>query len=270
MNIKNWIDIRIPWAAATYRLIRDQRKAARWRFSKTPLGFVMIGVPGIAASRRDTGEMALLLELLKSADLFVDVGANCGLFTLAARHAGIKCIAIEPNLENMNALLANVKENQFDDIEVFPIALAAKISVLPLFGGGEGASLTKGWGGMLNTYSRLVAVNTIDNLILSRFQGRRLLVKIDVEGNEFDVLNGAVDALRSEPSPMWLIEHGFKENFSNGVNPRFYDVFDLFWRNGYRCITADNARREVAESDVKRWLANGDRDFGFLNYLFTR
>jgi len=270
MNLKALLDSRFPWVAATYRMLRDQRLAARWPFSKVPLGFEMIGPPGTAESRIDSGELSLFLELLKGVDVFIDVGANCGFFSLVARNASIKTLAIEPNEENLRALLFNLKRNSFADVEVHPIALAADINVLPLFSGGQGASLTKGWGGIVNTYSRLVPVNTIDNLFGSRFIGKRLLIKLDVEGNEFDVLQASREVLQRTPAPTWIVEHGFKENFSEGVNPRFRDLFELFWQNGYHCFTADFAKKQVTESDVDRWLTSGQRDFGFLNYLFTR
>jgi hypothetical protein len=113
-------------------------------------------------------------------------------------------------------------------------------------------------------------VNTIDNLLSHRFPGKRLLIKLDVEGNEYEVLKGATRLLDREPAPTWLVEHGFKENFAGNVNPRFRAVFDLFWDLGYTAMTADADRRPVLKSDVERWLESGSRDFGYLNYLFCR
>ena len=45
----------------------------------TALGFAFIGPDGMPESRTVSGEVAMLRELLRGRDLFVDVGANCGL-----------------------------------------------------------------------------------------------------------------------------------------------------------------------------------------------
>ena len=270
MYLKKFVDTRLPWLASTLRVIRDQRLAAKWRISHVPLGFEMVGPPGMAGARSESEDLTLFLELTKNADAFIDIGANCGLFTLAARHSGLRGVAIEPNLENVRALLLNLTRNDFTDIEVFPVALSREVAVLPLYGGQEGASLRKGWSGISGNYSRLTPVNTIDTLFGERFVGKRLIVKLDVEGNEYDTLLGAAGFMARSPAPVWIVEHGFRENFSEQINPRFRALFELFWKHGYQCFTADSARRPVSEDDVGRWLATGVRDFGFLNYLFLR
>ena len=264
------MDTRLPWLAATFRMLRDQRLAARWPCERVALGFEMVGPPGVEQSRVESGELSLFLELLRSTDVFIDIGANCGFFSLTARNAGVKSVAIEPNEENLRALLSNLIRNGFADVEVLPSAMADATNVLPLFSGGQGASLSKGWGGIISTYSRLVPVNTLDNLFATRFPGKRLLIKLDVEGNELDVLHGSIAMMERTPAPVWLVEHGFKENFPEGVNPHFLALFDLFWKKGYQCVTADFTRRKVTKCDVDRWLTTGQRDFGFLNYLFAR
>lgn len=270
MILKKQVEKYLPQLARAYRMLRDQRLNSRRSMVKTEFGFDMIGGEGLAGSRSAGGELKLFQELLLKTDVFVDVGANCGIFTLMACNAGIQTIAFEPNLENCNFLLFNLHHNGFKNVEVFPIALSKAPGVLPLFGGGEGASLEANWGGMASTYSRMVAVNTLNNLVSPRFSHERLLVKIDVEGHEFDVLTGAGDLLARCPAPVWLLEHGFTENFSGKINPHFQDLFDLFWRHGYVCCTADKERRKVIREDVRRWLAQGTRDFGFLNYLFYK
>jgi FkbM family methyltransferase len=236
----------------------------------TALGFDFIGVEGMPESRSASGEVELLRGLLQSAEAFVDVGANCGLFTLIACRAGVPVLAFEPNQENFQLLLRNLAHNRCTGAEAFQVALSSQPGVMPLFGGGEGGSLESNWGGMTHTYSRLVSVNTLDNLVSGRFPDRRLVIKIDVEGHEYGVLSGADKLLARMPSPTWLIEHGFRENFSGGINPRFREVFERFWSHGYECHTADAVRRPVCRDDVQRWIAQGERDFGDMNYLFWR
>lgn len=75
---------------------------------------------------------------------------------------------------------------------------------------------------------------------------------------------------RRATSPVWIMEHSFRENQGGGVNPRFLELFELFWAAGYVCHTFDPARRTVRRDDVERWLRTGVRDFGDVNYIFQK
>jgi FkbM family methyltransferase len=222
------------------------------------------------ASRDQSGETELVIESLRTADVFVDGGSNTGFFSMLAGQEGVACIAFEPQPLNFNLLLRNIERNGFKDIDAYKIALGRNRTRLQLWGGGEGASLESNWGGMKSTYSVEVEVDSLDNLIADRFLIEELFIKIDVEGHEYEALRGAGRLLSRSPSPVWLIEIGFKENFSGGINPDFLKIFELFWTQGYVAITADYERRPVERADIDRWIRNGIRDFGGVNYLFRR
>ncbi len=196
----------------------------------------------------------------------IDIGANVGLFSCYAHSKGHAVLAVEPQPRNVQLLLRNLRINKFD-VEVLPLALADKIGVLPLYGGGQGASLSRGWGGMKATYSTLVPVSTLDSILAGRFEGAPLLVKIDVEGHEKQVLMGAEQTLK-RANVSWLVEHGLTENFAD-VNPNFRALFEIFWDNGYEAHSVE-ASRLVTSADVERWLAHKRRDFGGIDLLFRR
>lgn len=188
------------------------------------------------------------------------------MFSCYAHSKGTPVLAVEPQPRNVQLLLRNLRINKFD-VEVLPIALADKVGVLPLYGGGQGASLSRGWGGMKATYSTLVPVSTLDSILAGRFDGLPLLVKIDVEGHEKQVLLGAAKTL-ARPNVSWLIEHGLTENFAD-INPNFRALFEIFWNNGYEAHSVA-ASRLVTSEDVDRWLAQKKRDFGGIDFLFKR
>jgi len=236
----------------------------------TALGFAFIGPDGMPESRTVSGEVAMLRELLRGRDLFVDVGANCGLYSLIACHAGVPVLAIEPNDLNFRRLQENLVHNRYEKAEALNVALGEVKGKCLLYGGGEGASLLKNWGGMASTYAREVEVETLEGLLRSRPSTERILIKIDVEGHEPAVLSGARGLLMREKAPTWIIEHSFRENQDGGVNPRFLDLFELFWNAGYQCLTFDRERRIVRRDDVDRWLRTGVRDFGDVNYIFQK
>ena len=63
----------------------------------TSLGFDFIGDPGMPESRAASREVSMLCELLQGKGRFVDIGANCGLYSLIAAKAGVPVLAVEPN-----------------------------------------------------------------------------------------------------------------------------------------------------------------------------
>ena len=51
-----------------------------------------------------------------------------------------------------------------------------------------------------------VAITTLRTLPGDRFDGKELLIKIDVEGAEYGVLRGAERTLTMLPHPTWIVE----------------------------------------------------------------
>lgn len=267
--MKQRIERLFPQFARAYRLWRDRRMNARRKINPTKLGFDFIGVESMPFTREASGEVALLRRRLSQADAFIDVGANCGFYTLLACQAGVPTLSFEPNGQNYQFLLQNLSHNNYV-AEAFQMALSDRPGVMKLFGGGEGASLVPNWGGMRSTYSQLVAVNSLDNLLGGRFGGAQLLIKVDAEGYEYTILSGASGLLARTPAPVWLVEHGLTENYDGGVNPNYLALFERFWGHGYSAYVADAAQTPVQRADVERWLANGKRGFGDVNFIFIK
>lgn len=266
---KPFLERWFPKACSFYRYLRDYWFFIHSKPYKTILGFELVGNARLDITRYVSNEVNLLTRLLKQVDIFIDVGANVGLFTLIACQQHVPVISIEPCSNNLQHLYQNLLLNRCTGVEVYPLALSDKINILPLFGGGQGGSLLKNWGGMISTYNKLVPVNTLDNLIIAdRFIGKHLLIKIDVEGHEYNVLCGATAVLQMEPRPIFVIEHGLTENFEGEINPNFEKLFNLFWLYGYKAYTTEEEQRLVTPDDVNLWLALRKRTFGGINYMF--
>lgn len=132
-------------------------------------------------------DMAFVLHLLRPDDLFVDVGANIGSYTvLASAVAGAKTIAVEPDPTTMAALSKNIAANAIDDrVSTLEAALGADSGV---------ARFTVG----LDTINRIAGpddeqVQTVRQMRLDDVVGdlEPVLIKLDVEGYEGEVLSGA-------------------------------------------------------------------------------
>ncbi len=132
---------------------------------------------------------------LRPGDLFIDVGAHWGIMSLhaATRWPGeISVLACEPTPRNLPHLRRWISENALGEaVEVVPAAIA------DADGHGEmrpqstmGHSLAKAERGS-------IAVTTVDALLAARphLSGRRVVVKIDVEGSEGEVIAGMAGLL---------------------------------------------------------------------------
>lgn len=147
----------------------------------------------------------------------IDVGANVGLFSLFAASLGHRVLAIEPDALNFALLQQNIRLNQSavgDRVSSLPLALHSefKISTLNL-------SSTE-WGGALSSFDNEVDFKgdrftpvlrqgvlgmRLDDLT-TRLQFEPTHLKIDVDGNEGEVLDGALKVLLSSALKSILIE----------------------------------------------------------------
>ena len=261
---------RLPILFSSIRMVRDE-----WRFRNkksvlTPFGFQFVGDPSTQKGLFEPEETAIIRSGLEVSDVFVDVGANIGYYTCHARSLGKHVLAFEPMEQNLKFLYKNLDQNGWNDIEVWPLGLSSAPGILDLYGETTGASLIEGWAGCSKKWKRTVPVNTLDNILGTRFLGQNLFIKIDVEGAELKVLEGTKLTLARIPEPTWLVEVCLTENHPDGINPDFEKVFQLFSSYGYETRTADRELKFIGLDDVRNWVKNRQKSFGNHNYLFTK
>lgn len=187
-------------------------------------------------------EMAFLLHLLRPSDLFVDVGANVGSYTvLASAASGANSISFEPNPETFNWLRRNIDLNGVaNKTEIYCAAVGSKEGTatftVELGCANHIVQSTTVDETQIEKKNQVVAVLTLDGSM----QGREpILLKIDVEGFETDVIKGASSLLKSSNLRciiMELVGHGknfgFDENaireevYSHGFQEFHYDPFE--------------------------------------------
>ncbi|MGB0383224.1 MAG: FkbM family methyltransferase [Ardenticatenaceae bacterium] len=259
---------RVPAIAEMYRAARNEWVWKRQKAVLTPDGFKLIGRKDMQSGLFESEETALLKLLLERADVFVDVGANIGYYTCLARHLGKYSIAIEPLFENLRYLYANMQENNWTDVEIWPIGVSNQVGMASLYGGGTGASLIGGWGGASEYYKRAIGLSTLEILLGSRFVGKQLIIKMDVEGAEYAALQGASLILDMSPRPLWLVEIGLSEHHPDGFNANYISTFELFWQHGYKARTLGSESRVISSAEIAEWASKGSVPIGTGNYLF--
>jgi FkbM family methyltransferase len=244
------------------------------KLKETPYGFKLKGSNSIHHVRMQDGkfeieEVEIFQKIYKKSDVFVDVGANIGFYSCLAKHLNLHVIAIEPLQKNLRYHFENLKENNWDDVEVFPVGLAKCPSIGTLYGGSStGASLIESWAGASKIFRKKIALSTLDILIGNRFYGKNIFIKIDVEGAEYQVLLGALHTMASHPKPTWVLEICYNEYHPESVNPDYQKIFNLFWENGYECHTANSENKLITQEDVKEWTKNRVCKSGSINYIF--
>jgi FkbM family methyltransferase len=266
---------RLYYTKHNLRDVYDQYVSRPTKAEPTPLGFQLGGLTSqhhraMQAGTFEVDETRLLISLIPKVDAFVDVGANVGYYTCLARSLGKPAIAIEPLANNLKCLMANLAANAWNDTEVFPIGVSSKPGLVTLFGASStGASLVEGWAGSSSLFRRHISVSTLDTIIGDRFRQRRLLIKVDVEGHEYDVLRGAAGLLAAAVKPIWFIEIALNEFHPSGKNPHFVETFDLLWARGYAALLLKHgALVPVSREQVVRWATATRTDSPEFNYLF--
>jgi len=224
---------RAPALARILRDLRDARARRRFVLHHSTYGFSLWGGNYLASGLHEPEEMAIMADALTTADLFVDCGANGGLYTCLAAALGVPVIAIEPDQQNLRVLYRNLRANAFTvPIEVRPVAVGAAPCLATLYGRGQGASLIAGWGGQSAVDARTVPMLPLDAILGRRFDGQRIVLKIDVEGSEWGVLAGATQTLAQRPRI--LLELG-RDGARHGAAPSdARQVRDRLTTAGYR------------------------------------
>lgn len=140
-------------------------------------------------------EVKHLEKLVGPGDIFVDAGANCGVYTVAAAHlVGFsgQVLAFEPGEESLGMLRRNVSLNAFPNVQVFPLALSETSGSTRLYAHDHGASsFTLGRTEEGEHLSFAIETSTLDSVLTRENIPRVDVVKMDVEGAEELILRGA-------------------------------------------------------------------------------
>lgn len=200
------------------------------------------------------GDMGFLIHFLRPNDLFIDIGANVGVYTiLASAEIKAKTVAIEPVPLTFKNLCDNILINHIEDkVKAMNIGLGSKRGKL---------NFTKS----LDTVNHVatenendtieVEINTLDSILLT--EQAPVLLKIDVEGFETEVLIGAAKTLSEKKLKAIIIE-------LNGSGQRYgYDelkIHEKLIEFGFRPFNYNPKIRQLKEIET----------FGSHNTIYLR
>ncbi len=184
--------------------------------------------------------MGFALHLLRPKDLFVDVGANVGSYSILAASLGARCIAFEPILKSYQALSRNISNNQLEAL-ITPYFMAL----------GEYEQTVK-MVSHLDTLNHIIEQDTvIDQKNVVMVQTDMLdhmiehdtlitLLKIDTEGYEDKIIRGSKYFLAQDAIWAIIVETGNLE------------VHEIMKQHGFSTHTYDPLTRTLIPTHEAR------------------
>lgn len=185
-------------------------------------------------------------------DIFFDVGANIGVYSLycAAKHPKSLIYAFEPMYSNYMRLTENRSLNNFKNIRVFPNCIGAGSGVIPFAYNDVRIGSSGGQMGMAGRYQ--VYMCSLDSFLLEGVCPQH--VKIDIDGQEDKVVAGMIAMLKDMRLESVLIE----------INDNYRSISRLFRDNGF---TTNNIFNSMTPHSRERRAAEGIKA---ENIIFTR
>jgi len=155
-------------------------------------------------------EADLVKRLLSGDDVFWDVGANVGYFTLVAATALAnrgQIVAFEPGKNAYARLVANLAVNPYRNIQTYPVAVTDREgeAVLHLLGDIADTSASLYPADQAQAGQEVCRTVALDHFLQSEGLRPPDLIKLDAEGAELAVLKGAAGLINDSP-PLWLME----------------------------------------------------------------
>ena len=211
------------------------------------------------------------LDSIEGSAILWDVGANVGLYSIyAAKSAGCKVLAIEPEAQNYALLLENIVLNEVqENIEATNLAISnafglGKLHLHALTKGGAYHQFSTGstpWssptdGQVDAPVSQTQFGASLDDLIIRFHYPCPTHIKIDVDGEEPEIISGATHVLSQDRCASVLIE-------TQRGDPQHASMVERMGELGYRCVSA----RSNWESRTNR---EREEEHPVVNMIFVK
>lgn len=152
----------------------------------------------------------VFIEIIQHGDVVYDIGAHVGFYTLlSSQLVGSEghVVAFEPFPPNAQFLNRHLSYNRIDNVTVIEKAVSDQQGKLT-FETVQGSSM-----GHLATHTKTASSIMVDVVALDQFIAEAQLplpnvLKVDIEGAEYDFLRGASQLLSSRAITMFLATHG--------------------------------------------------------------
>jgi len=200
----------------------------------------MTGATGnIYCGLHECHDMGFVLHFLRKGDLFLDIGANIGSYTvLASGAAGAETISFEPVPSSFQHLMDNIYLNRLvDSVKALNVAVGSTAGEIEMMADQD--TVNRVIDGTNYSGAKVsVPVVALDDILVGRVPK---LIKIDVEGFETRVLQGAARTLESPHLEAVLMElNGSGKSYGFDEQALHNKMIDLgFTQCSYNALTRD-------------------------------
>jgi FkbM family methyltransferase len=188
----------------------------------------------------------------KPTGIFVDIGANIGIYTVAFSHFFDLTIAVEAHPKTFSVLRANTALRDIANVKCLNLAASDSAGLAKLYVPNDGnlghATMTANQHASFTEVS--IECRTLDSIMDEHAGGRPIgLIKMDVEGHELKVLKGARRTLLRYRPPVL---------FEALSVPDAKECAELLFKCGYtRLFTFRRGREGGRLSEILVGLAHG-------------
>lgn len=200
----------------------------------------MTGATGnIYCGLHECHDMGFVLHFLREGDFFLDVGANIGSYTVLASGAvGAETLCFEPVPKTFQHLLDNIHLNRLTDrVKAHNVAVGSEAGELEMMADQD--TVNRVLADQVYTGAKVkVPVAALDEILAGRVPK---LIKIDVEGFETQVLQGAAHTLENSRLEAVLMElNGSGETYGFDEQALHDRMIDLgFKQCSYNALTRE-------------------------------
>ena len=218
-------------------------------------------------------ETQLIIERLQPGDVFVDVGANIGYYSVLASQlvgAAGRVHGFEPDPNNFALFKKNVLLNQLNNVDCYNVALSDSDDEGALYLNNNNFGDHQIYDDGSGRDSCAIQLRNGANLLSSVANIR--MIKIDTQGAEFQVLSGLLPLLKKQIGPLSLIVEFWPYGLTkSGASAS--QLLDLLLSLKLPLSVIDHINHDLAPSTEKQlrgWvkmMADHPDDQGFMNIL---
>jgi FkbM family methyltransferase len=186
-------------------------------------------------------EVYMFKAVLKAEDIAVEIGSNIGALTVPMARLCRKVYAFEPQPQNFNLLVRNLADNDIKNVVSLCIALSNEIKIIDVpnlnsighynFGRIEldRASYERPPYHFKDKFS--VSQTTLDEAVATKLiEGKIRFIKIDAEGAELKILQGAENTIAKQ-RPVMYIENDRKEQSAALIGWLVDHEYRCYWHH---------------------------------------
>ena len=215
-------------------------------------------------------ETELAKKEIKRNDIVLDIGANIGYFTLIfSKLVGDngKVYAFEPEPNNFAILKKNIEINNIHNVILIQKAISDISKKISFYICDYNHAQHRAYPSPRCDKEITVDSITIDEYFSeSKFSRKINFVKIDVEGSEYDVINGLRKTLELNPHLKILCEFSPKQIIEHKLEPE--NVLQQLLDHNFKIFPITSAGEKIIDIDYTRSIINEIMSIGHGLNLF--